>query len=68
MLEILTKTRYMIGAGGCIFRQYGDRDNEKRIVDGINYIKEIRQSEPFRLIVLSRLDRTTKYLGDWEKG
>ena len=69
--EILTQIRYMIGAGGCIFRQRGDPLYESRIIQGLNYITEKRKDkgkgEPFRLIVVSRLDGTTKYSGDWEQ-
>jgi len=68
-LQILTQIRYMIGAGGCIFRQHSDPQYEHRIASGINYITEKRKDkgkgEPFRLIVVSRLDGTTRYAGDW---
>ena len=70
-LKILTKIRNMIGAGGCIFRQRGDPLYEDRIIEGLNYIKQMRtekrKGEPFRLIVVSRLDGTARYSGDWER-
>jgi len=66
-LQILTQIRYMIGAGGCIFRQRGDPQYGSRTIQGLNYIRGMRRGEPLRLIVVSRLDGTTRYAGDWEQ-